>query len=72
MRLYVGMKFKPLMEPDSHGECLSLSQGRFTYRWFSATGEPEVQIHDMKISEAVDCFELYGWVVLSDLEKELI
>lgn len=72
MKIYVGMKFKPLSDTSCYGECISLSEERFTYRWYSVDGEPEVQIHDMKIEEAKDCFDYYGWIVLSELEKELI
>lgn len=72
MKLYVGMKFKPLSEPDIFGECVSLSEGRFTYRWFSATGEPGLDIRDMSVKDAIACFEYYGWVVLSELDRELL
>jgi hypothetical protein len=67
-----GMKFKPLSDPSIHGVCLSITDNLFTYRWINAEGKEEVVINNMKLKEAVDCFNLYGWKVLSDLEAELI
>lgn len=67
-----GMKFKPLSEPELHGVCISISEGQFTYRWVSAAGFEDAHLYSMKLKEAIDCFERYGWQVLSDLEKELV
>jgi hypothetical protein len=72
VQLRVGMKFKPLSDPSCHGVCLSISEGQFTYRWIDAQGTQEMPIFSMKLKEAQDCFELYGWQVLSGLEEELI
>lgn len=72
VQLKVGMKFKPMSHPDYHGECVSLSEGQFTYCWYNAEGIREMPLFNMKIKEAVDCFELYGWKVLSGLEEELV
>ena len=71
-QLKQGMKFKPLSDPAIHGVCISISDDLFTYRWISAEGVEELVINNMKLKEAVDCFNLYGWKVLSGLEAELI
>lgn len=72
MKLYKGMVFKPLSHPKVVGECISVSNNEFTYRWYSEKGEPMPFINRMKMQEAIDCFELYGWKELSELEKELL
>jgi hypothetical protein len=66
------MRFKPLSDPSCHGVCISISDGLFCYRWIDAQGKADLPIFTMKLKEARDCFELYGWKVLSGLEEELI
>jgi hypothetical protein len=73
--LFIGMKFKPTWEdPNVYGVCSELTKDEFTFIWIDSSEDAVTSEfhHIIKVKTALECFNLYGWRILSGLESELL
>lgn len=66
----VGLKFKAKGDETSYGVITEVRNNTVYFHWIYGDGFRTDGI--ISISEVIDCFDYYGWTVLSPLEQELL
>ncbi len=73
--LFIGMKFKPTREASNiYGLCKQLTKDKFSFIWVDSLDDADTNRfeHIITAKTALDCFNFYGWRILSGLESELL
>jgi hypothetical protein len=66
----VGLKFRAKGDNISYGVITEVKNNNVYFHWTCGDGFRTDGL--MKVGEVVDCFDYYGWTVLSALEQELL
>ena len=69
--LFIGMVFKTSQDPYLYGVCTNITEKEFIFIWNYPNKDSSTDVK-ATIKSVLECFNYYGWYVVSSLEKELL